>query len=53
MQPYGPVGPTRFLTLEKLTPLSQIPGLAYKPEALANLPKLPTWDENKLSKAAL
>ena len=40
-----------FQTLEKQTALSQIPGLTYRPEVLANLPKPSTWDDRKMSDA--
>lgn len=38
--------------MEKKTPLSQIPGLLYKWQALANLPRPAAWDDAKLSAAA-
>ena len=53
IQPHGPGGPTRFLTLEKQTSLSQIPGLRYSFEALANIPKPVTWEEQALTPASL
>ena len=37
--------------MEKQSALSQIPGLTYRPEALANLPKPAQWNEHKLSDA--
>ena len=52
IQHYGPVGPTEFLTIEKFTALSQIPGLRHGIEEVANLPRPPTWDQRKLTPAA-
>ena len=31
IQHYGPTGPTKFLTMEKMTALAEIPGLKYRP----------------------
>ena len=53
LQPHGAVGRTTFLTLEKLTALSQFPGLQYRSEALANLPRLLSWEEHKLLPATV
>ena len=52
LQPQGSTGAVEFLTIEKKTALSQIPGLKYRPEVLANLPKPASWDNHKLSESA-
>ena len=39
--------------MEKQTALSQIPGLRYGFEALANIPKPVTWEEQALTPASL
>ena len=51
LQPYGPGGPTQYLVLEKETPLSQVPGLQYRVQKIANLPRLQTWDCQALTPA--
>ena len=53
IQRWGDRGVTRILTLQKDTPLSQIPGLVYRKEALSMVPKPPTWDMSKLSLATV
>jgi len=52
IQHYGPTGPTKFLTMEKKTALAEIPGLKYRPEAIANITLPPTLDRKPLSSAA-
>ena len=37
--------------MEKKTSLSQIPGLQYRQQTLANVPRPVTWDESRLSEA--
>ena len=51
VQNYGPHGPTSFYTIEKSTPLSQIPALNYTHEMIAPLPRPLTWDERPLTNA--
>ena len=51
LQPYGPGGPTQYIVLEKETPLSQVPGIQYRSQALANLPRPSTWDVHPLTPA--
>ena len=46
------MGKTEFLTMEKRTSLAEIPGLKYRPEAVANLQLPPTLDRKPLSSAA-
>ena len=49
----GTAGPTRFLTVQKEATLSQIPGLNYGYEALANISKPESWEVQKLNTATL
>ena len=53
IQFHGPDGPTKFLTLEKSTALSEIPGLAYDYNIVANVPMPISWEKRKLTPAAL
>ena len=53
VQSNGPGGPTRFLTVQKQSALSQIPGLNYGFEALSNISKPETWEIQKLNAATL
>ena len=48
-QEQGTAKNTRFLTLEKQNPLSQIPGFTSFNYAVANLPRPLQWDDKKLS----
>ena len=52
MQSYSNLGPTHYLTIEKRTALSQVPGLRYGLQPLANLPRPASWDNRPLSTAA-
>ena len=53
LQPQGPLGETRYLVLEKQTALSQVPGLRYGLDEMANLPRPASWDSHRLSEAVL
>lgn len=52
MQSYRTWGPTHYTVIEKRTALSQVPGLRYGTQALANLPRPQAWDDKALSTAA-
>ena len=39
------------MVLKKQTAISEIPGLRYQAQAVANMPRQATWDDRKLSPA--
>ena len=49
VQVYGPDSQTRFIAVQKNSRISQIPGLKYGYQIVANLPRASTWEANKLS----
>ena len=53
IQLYGPESQTRFITVQKTSRISQIPGLTYGYQIVANLPRASTWEANKLSEAQI
>ena len=49
IQPHGPSGANRYVTVKKQSKLSQIPGLQYRTEMIASLPRSSFWEVRKLT----
>jgi len=53
IQHHGSSGPTSFITLEKTTPLAQIPALKYTKEVISPLPRPSSWTDRPMVPEAI